>query len=89
MDFGAKKGLEMGCYVAKLGTVSNLVNKTEPTVNACGRGWRGEILDSIQIFRQGLNGFIRSFSGLRTIPERPTRIQKAFVHHQCATRFVS
>ncbi len=60
MDFGVKKGLERGHYVAQMGIVSNLLNKTEPTANACDRGWHGETLDSIQIFRQGLNGFIRN-----------------------------
>ena len=28
------------------------------SMSGCMGSWRGEILDSIQIFRQGLNGFI-------------------------------
>lgn len=57
---GAKGGIERHHYVVKLGIVSNLVHDAEPTGNICGRGWCRKILDSIEILRQRLNGFIRN-----------------------------
>ncbi len=93
MDFGAEKGLERCHYVMKLGTVSNLVHETEPTTIVCGRGWKSWIAS--RYLSQGLMASSeiqnpvksmllrtkRNLSGLRTIPEQPTRIKKSIVRH--------